>query len=289
MTFAETSSLGTNAVRQPALGRVTAVIVTFHTGPEIIDNLATIEREADSVVVVDNGSDERTLTLLRRWATTRPEIRRLIENGANIGLAAAQNHGMDAASADGANWIWLFDDDSQPQVGMLAAFARVEEENSGRYDLLGPRILHAELDRVASIVLRSGRFGFTMHVPDATGIVEDPLFIIASGCLALLSHHLGHPSEHRLGPVRMVATNHSAVRHFFITRNRIRLWREYATREPGWLLFDGLAFIYRLLSVILFEQDRLAKLSATWRGALQALFLRPKAWTSGNPYDQPKG
>jgi len=64
--------------------------------PGVLDSLAAQTRQADEVVVVDNGSDDGSVELLRSsygWA-------RVVELGRNTGFAFACNRGVEAADAD---------------------------------------------------------------------------------------------------------------------------------------------------------------------------------------------
>jgi GT2 family glycosyltransferase len=302
------------------LGTVTAVVVTYYPDDRVIDNLSAIALATADVIVVDNGSDQQTVDTVKAWAADNSN-RCLIELGENLGLAAAQNRGIDAAIAAGASWIWLFDDDSRPAVNTLTALARAEAEAPGRFDLLAPRIRYED-GRVAPLTLRNGRFSAVRRLPTANGLTVDPVFVIASGSLiraealrsvgamreeffidyvdvdfclrlghtgrhsavvgaAVLDHRLGAPTRHQLlGSLAVVTSNHSIGRRRFMTRNRARLWREWSGREPGWVVLDVFAFVYQVIRVALFENDRRAKLHAIGAGLWRGLFTHPRTWSN---------
>jgi GT2 family glycosyltransferase len=80
----------------PALS---VVIVTWNSGQELLDCLRSLREHPPSVaweaVVVDNGSTDGSLASVR---AEHPGVR-IIENGRNRGLAAANNQGIRASSA----------------------------------------------------------------------------------------------------------------------------------------------------------------------------------------------
>jgi rhamnopyranosyl-N-acetylglucosaminyl-diphospho-decaprenol beta-1,3/1,4-galactofuranosyltransferase len=100
----------------------TAVIVTFNRREHLagcLDAIAAQSMPVASVVVVDNASTDGTPEYLRRRGyLDRPGLRleRLPVNG---GGAGGFSHGVALAREDGAAWIWLLDDDAEPEPDAL--------------------------------------------------------------------------------------------------------------------------------------------------------------------------
>ncbi len=86
-----------------------------------------------------------------------------------------------------------------------------------------------------------------------------------------LAHALGHASEQRLLGTKVFPTHHGAVRHYYISRNRILLARRYARRFPSWMAYELLGGLKLLIKVVLFEEGRIAKLRQMVRGTLDGL------------------
>ncbi|MBB4285511.1 glycosyltransferase family 2 protein [Roseospira goensis] len=167
--------------RHPALGPVGAVVVTYNTGTAIADRLARLSAQVDAVVVVDNGSDAATVGALRTAAAADPALT-LLPNPDNRGLAAAQNQGLDALLAAGVSWLLLMDDDSTPAPDMVARMAAVEAARPGVFGLLAPRLRYPAVARVPGF-LRGLRWRVRKGPAPAQGLLEDPVFVIASGSL----------------------------------------------------------------------------------------------------------
>ncbi|MDP9139168.1 MAG: glycosyltransferase family 2 protein [Pseudomonadota bacterium] len=88
---------------------------------------------------------------------------------------------------------------------------------------------------------------------------------------AALQHALGHASEQRLLGAKVFPTHHSAMRHYYISRNRVLLARRYARRFPGWMAYELLSGLKLLIKVVLFEDARIDKLRHMVHGTMDGL------------------
>lgn len=83
-------------------------------------------------------------------------------------------------------------------------------------------------------------------------------------------HEFGQRDSHRWWGIEIQPTHHSALRHYFIARNRITMWRRHAVAVPHWALFDLCFSAYNGFRVLAFESHRWRKLKAmilgTWDG-----------------------
>jgi rhamnopyranosyl-N-acetylglucosaminyl-diphospho-decaprenol beta-1,3/1,4-galactofuranosyltransferase len=110
---------------------VTAVVVTYNRKEllrECLAALAAQERPVDRVLVIDNASTDGTAEQVR---AENPDVD-LVTLSENGGGAGGFHEGMKRAHADGADWIWLMDDDTLPEPGALKALldarARADRE-----------------------------------------------------------------------------------------------------------------------------------------------------------------
>jgi rhamnosyltransferase len=69
----------------------------------------------------------------------------------------------------------------------------------------------------------------------------------------------------------LTSTNHSRRRRYYITRNRIIVWRTYARVEPRYVAYDVKASAKELVKLALFEDDRGGKIRAVVRGTWDAI------------------
>ena len=162
---------------------VCAVIVSYQPELQSLQQLVSaVAPQVGAVVLVDNASNgvwqqalSQTLAACRGALLRQP---------CNVGLAAAQNAGIDWARSQGFQHVLLLDQDSEPGEGMvvalLAALQNLSCEN--QVGAVGPRFHDRREDRDAPFV----RIGFPRSQKvwcesDTQSIACD--FLISSGAL----------------------------------------------------------------------------------------------------------
>ncbi|MEQ1438357.1 glycosyltransferase family 2 protein [Fontimonas sp. SYSU GA230001] len=100
---------------------------------------------------------------------------------------------------------------------------------------------------------------------------------------AVLDHRLGEVRKNRLlGLIPVFPTHHSALRHYYISRNRILLAKRHARRFPNWLIYELLGAAKLIVKVAVFEQGRWRKLLSMCKGTWDGLRSQPSPqWQSG--------
>src|SRR5712672_2084688 len=104
-----------------------------------LDALARLDYENLSVIVVDNGSADESVRRIREAA---PDIL-VLETGSNLGFAGGNNVGIRHALAQGADYIWLLNNDTKPEPAALAQLVRRAESNS-RFGEIGSVLVRAD-------------------------------------------------------------------------------------------------------------------------------------------------
>jgi rhamnopyranosyl-N-acetylglucosaminyl-diphospho-decaprenol beta-1,3/1,4-galactofuranosyltransferase len=120
--------------------RVTAVVVTYNRRDLLLEALAAVaaqSRAPDAVIVVDNASTDGTAAAVR----ARFPAVRLAELTSNTGGAGGFAYGMSLALADGADLIWLMDDDTVPEPGALRALLTARDRHPGPPVLVASRVV----------------------------------------------------------------------------------------------------------------------------------------------------
>ncbi len=109
---------------------IIAVVVTFNPDKELIkNNLAAISVQVKSLIIVDNSTSTKFNPL-----DLNLDYLKLISLRENMGIAYAQNIGIQAAIEDGADYILLLDQDSCPSDGMVSILTKkiTEIKSSGQ-------------------------------------------------------------------------------------------------------------------------------------------------------------
>jgi len=122
---------------------VHAIVVTWNKMEDTvacIESLLDSTRPPDQIVVVDNGSEDRFITQLRKFCEGKANIA-LIENSANYGYTRGANLGIQYALDHIADIVLLINNDAVLTEDALEIFLEVvrQEDSVG---LFGPRILY---------------------------------------------------------------------------------------------------------------------------------------------------
>lgn len=138
--------------------RVQAVVVTFNRLPllrRLVDRLREIDG-LDRILVVDNASSDGTAQWL---AETGVDHLALTEN---TGGAGGFHRGLAWAMDEGADLVWLMDDDGLPEPDCLAKLLVRQQRDA--LDFCGPAVV-AEHD--------SGRLCFPIRLPGGARVVHE--------------------------------------------------------------------------------------------------------------------
>lgn len=163
--------------------RVCAIVVTYNTSGDIDELIATLASQCDRVVVVDNGSMPEALARITSACTTNGVD--LIALPANMGIADAQNRGIDYARDNDCALALLSDDDSVPPCDMVPRLVDALrcEQRDHKVAAVGPLV--GELKPGGDqLVYVARRWGPRRATPSELEKSALPVaFLVASGCL----------------------------------------------------------------------------------------------------------
>ncbi len=274
-----------------------AIVVTFHPGPDVPGNLAALRAQLASIIVVDNGSTPEELATL--FQLSKELGLTLIQNGENLGIATALNIGIRCAQSQSADWVLLFDQDSCVTEGFVRAMLEGFQRSrwGDRLAIQVPRYLDRRLqvvippDPVAVGLEAAMTSGSLIGIStfERFGYFADPLFIDAvdyeyslrlraAGMVldevpeAVLLHSPGEPRVIRLFGLRLFQTaNYSPVRRYYQERNKIYVSRRYLTRFPVFCLKLAMFSTKDFVKILIAEQDSIRKARFFLRGVWDGL------------------
>ncbi len=278
-----------------------AVIVTYHPPADLAEAVRRLAEQVDSVVVVDNGSGQEYAPLLE---TIRQMAHcTLIQKGCNLGIGAGFNAGIRHAMKAGSDWIATFDQDSRVPEGYFVALLQSLQAypDAAKVALVAPRLTDPVTGLAGShgsgaagtpyeevpVTISSGCL-LRREVFEQIGLFDEALFMdyvdheyclrlraagfhLLESTLALLEHRIGATSRHSVLGIPVKVTNHSPLRRYYMTRNRLVLYRRYACRFAAWALNDCWCMVKELVGVILFEQQKREKFAMMFLGVTHAL------------------
>jgi rhamnosyltransferase len=275
---------------------VCAIAVTYHPDPELPARLGLILPQVGALMIVDNGSGEAGIRMLRELAA-HPSIT-VVLNSENLGIARALNIGIQRAAALGFRWVLLLDQDSRVDGDMVRELIAVQAAFPERDKLavvgsgfLDPNKGSGEAghespadpwDEVESVITSGSLIPLATHA--AVGPFREEFFIDyvdIDYCLRarakgyrviktrkpIMSHAIGAYTQHSVLWTHKWTTNHSPDRRYYIARNDTVLLREYGNYVLGLWALKSFSRCLRLCKrIALYEQLKSDKIGAVAQG-----------------------
>jgi rhamnosyltransferase len=292
----------------PGPAPIPAVVVLFQPEPDVEDNLRALLAECGWVLVADNGTPaeyrerwsalpgiewlpmggnvgvaealNRGLARVREqggaWAVTfdqdsRPEpgmVRALWRLAQAQPRAAVVCPRIHEAGSDPAAYRWV-----SRHPGLPLLFRRVPCTGTDLPEVTMAVTSGSLIELTAWKQLGGFDGGFFIDYIDTEyclRVVRAGRAVAVAGD-ALLRHRLGARARHVLLGRDFRSMNHAPFRHYYMARNRVATWRRHALAVPHWAAFDLSFLLYNLTRVLLFEQQRWAKVKAMARGTWHGL------------------
>lgn len=272
------------------MNSVAAVIITYNVENDFKKRINKLKGKVDEIIVVDNGSKDKTISMLKELERETTII--YLEE--NKGIAYALNKGINYSIKKGYNWILTLDHDSiitdDMIKNMLNCYESFDEDFKEKVAMLVPiHVEEREYKSNASSITQVSSVSYMEVLTEITsgaltkaeiykniGMYDERLFIDLVDhdyCLylnkkgfkiiqvksAILIHNLGESVKKSLLGLKMTPTNHSPLRRYYMSRNRHYIWNKYKNDFPKWVLKDKRRFITENLKIILFEDSKIEK------------------------------
>jgi rhamnosyltransferase len=221
----------------------------------------------------------------------------VIRNGQNLGIAAALNRGVRFAMDAGFGWVATFDQDSRITEEFIPKMLETYRQapHPEKVAIIAPTYIDRE-SGVRGALVRA-RNGVILHVMTSGSMMREGVmrelgafdenlymdYVDIEFCLrarrngmqvlqspAVLFHSLGRTTYHRFLGCGFGATNHSAGRRYYITRNRLRLLMRYAADWP-WSWREIRMMLAEAAKIVLVEDNKWTKCRAMASGVADAL------------------
>ena len=263
---------------------VLAIIVSFNGGVQLRETATALIDQVESLLIVDNGSNESTLQVIREL-----EVELNIHTiffGENIGIAGALNHGVKLAQDQGFQWILTMDQDSVAQPEMVSEMLATSSKFNNS-PMVTPSIFSRVFDRVNGDVkvvyaITSGNL-VPISVYSRIGLYKTDYFIDSVDfefCLrahnagiklirsskAFLQHQLGVAIVKSFLNFKWTYIEHKPIRRYYIYRNHFYLTAEYLQSNPYFIIKKSLVLIFYTLELIIFDTQRVENIIMILRG-----------------------
>lgn len=287
---------------------VAGCVVLYHPSPAVLANVRAVLADLGRLYAVDNTEvPEDGPGSVARLLADMPGVAYL-RAGANLGTAGAMNRAARLAQAEGFTHLLTLDQDSRARPGMVPRLLAVlaELEGAGKRpgivsarqvtrDNPAPEVRRPWQEEAT--IMTSGNL-LSLAAWSEAGPFSEDLFIDCVDhefCLrlglagylvvrvndAFLEHELGAITAHRQFGRTKYTTNHSALRRYYIFRNRLWMMRRYRDTFPDYCRSSRKELFKEVRNVLCFERDKGAKLGMMLRGVWD--FLRGRMGRYGTP------
>lgn len=277
--------------------KVAAIIISYNPDNNLLDSINLLINQVEKIIIVDNGSEsqkKKNINLIKDIDNKKIEV---IFNEENLGIATALNIGVKEALNQGYNWILTMDQDSKASSNMVEKMLEVYNtiDESERKEILSifPNFVD---ERIQSIEENSNMNSYEYvdaditsgnllraEVFDKVGFFDDSLFIDlvdTDFCMrlneknikmikvrdAILYHSLGESQSVKSIFGKFNTSNHSALRRYYMTRNRFYTWEKYKDLNSFTLNRDKKLFKKEFIKIILGEKDKINKIKMVFKG-----------------------
>ncbi|MFK3710746.1 glycosyltransferase family 2 protein [Leclercia adecarboxylata] len=256
------------------------VVVWYNPSKKELNNIKSYYAHVDKIYIVDNSdSDNSGLLNSQDFSAEKIEYH---PNLTNIGIASALNKGCLSAIEDGFEWVMTMDQDSTfPEHEITKLVNEFEAKVKVYKDIaiVAPRTSDLQPHGFVEKVITSGNI-VNLHAYKQVGGFDDELFIDevdhdfcfklmqANYKIFLLSnvrmaHSLGNSKIHNfIFNYKFHVMHHSPVRKYYIIRNRLVVRKRYPAYTRRYIKDN----IHLLISIILFESNKLEKIINVARG-----------------------
>ena len=287
-------------MNSPTPSEICAIITTFRPDKELYKRVERIRNQLGFVIIVNDGAYDKNVTELNNWFENNKYVH-LQHNSTNVGIAASLNIGVSIAKSHNYKWILTLDDDSlvvpniierlinrfnniniDKPIGMMGMswtesnvllngkpkkeYLKYTEKRgiitSGSmfsietYDIVGPFREEFFIDSVDyDYCLRARKKGFAIIKLDEIGF----------------EHSLGRSKIINLMGWKITIENHEAFRIYYGFRNSTVLALEYLIKDPFYSIAVLLRQIKILFIVLIFEENKNAKLCNMYNGIKDGL------------------
>lgn len=280
--------------------KIAAVVTTFKPDGSILGNLKRIATQVRLVILVDDTGQAA--------GATTPDFSKInnllyIKNKANIGIAASLNEGVKRAAEEGFNWIIALDDDTLvsetyiedvfefiqgnqlPDIGLVAcsrgaggwAAARKEEKFFIKRTLITSGSVFS-----VDVFRRVDGFDEKFFIDLVDFDFCTKIRKIGRNIVLLnkygMDHKVGNSQMKNFAFLKFVIYNHAPFRLYYQIRNVFFFVKRHFTFDPllsAYIFLD----VFRLpLKALMFEREKLNRLSYLAAGLLDGLIGRMGAF-----------
>lgn len=177
---------------------ISGIVVTYNPPAEFMDHLEVWMSQVDQLLLVDDGSTPEWREHACRSIKEKYKRVDFLFNQGNLGIAASLNRGFVRLMEEHQDLAFVFDQDSLPSPGMVAAILDVHQNHPdrSRIAIVAPNIIIPSANNSFSFLQPRGRFSYKRIRCADQQSLEDVSIVITSGAMYNLDAY------RQIGPFR---------------------------------------------------------------------------------------
>lgn len=279
-----------------AYSETVALIVTYYPDAGLLERAQATADQVSQVLIVDNGSTGRARDIVA--STVRELNANFIANAENQGVGAALNQGVAWARERGFKWVLTLDQDTTlacdavdelfTALGACPFKHLVAIVGSSMINFPGARP-SGRWSEVQSVITSASLL--SVDAFEEVGPFREDFFIdyvdvewclrsrsrgyrLIAASKPMIVHYIGNPRYHKFLSRTVISTHHRPFRRYYMTRNRIIVWKEYFSRERKYVAGDAMFFLKDAIKLLLYEESRPEQLRNVLAGVRDGLTNR---------------
>jgi rhamnosyltransferase len=289
--------------------RTCGLVISYNPDEQLVQNIKNLVKQVDKVIVVDNGSfDVNSIKCLNAIENLRDPNIQIVLNEKNLGIATALNQGISLSIEENHEWLLTFDQDTLVPDGFIDSLFDCYDNIESKQDIamLCPlrvdsipyqkSLFDSNSYRYISSTMTSGSLMKISVIKDI-GMFDESLFIdwvdhdycmrakiakykIVQSTNTPLFHVAGNITQHVFFSKKIPTSNHSALRRYYMSRNRTICYKRYLLVDTNFVIDDCLLALREVAKIILLEDDKLNKLFMVCVGIKDAIFEKKGEYVS---------
>jgi rhamnosyltransferase len=265
-------------------GVIASIVLYQPEWERLLENISAIQNQVEKVVLVINGPGCEDVI----FEYGEKEHFFIIKNEKNEGIAFALNQAMAYAFEQKYKWVLTLDQDTVVPEGLVDSLLR--HQYCDRIGIIAPDFIDRNYYRTAAekkgwdFVLNCITSASLTNVDawKAVGGFDNKMFIdfvdydycanlIENGYAiiqnhdAKILHEIGNGRRVYCGKYSMLVSNHSATRKYYMVRNAF-YFSEKWPKICRTIVDKKSFFVFQLIGIVLFEQDKVKKIHAIFKG-----------------------
>lgn len=265
----------------PTKENICAVFVTYYPDDGFPKRVALLSPQVAHYIIIDNTPASDASPCIEKAKKENPSGE-VVRNRENFGLAKGLNQGIQLAEKLGYLWLLTMDQDSEAALDMVSELLKAHNtatRENMHVDLIGVNLNYrgtkhftfdrqcGGLDYIKKMGIQTSGSLFSLSMYKRIGPFREDFFIdyidteyclrlkragfqSIIACRAHMLHSIGNTKKYS------VTIHYNALRRYYRTRNGFTLLKEYAFKEPWWVIKKIGWALLGLPLIFLWEKNR---------------------------------